>query len=664
MRGAINCGLMTLMPLLAACGGTKIAPANYSHALLQPVLSSKSIPYIDTDGYRFRDLNRNGVLDPYEDWRLRAADRAADLLNRMTLAEMAGELMVPGLNPNAPFGQQATGHDLAQLRQLIGVDHATHINIRLAADAATLAKANNQAQEVAESGRLGIPLTISTDSRHGYTALAGASFAGGTFSSWPNSIGFAALRDEQLVRRQADLVRRDLRSVGISMLLGPQIDLASEPRWPRIFETYGEDPQVARRLAAAFVAGLQGSQNGLASGGVAAIVKHFVGYGASANGFDAHNRYGRFSEVNADEFELQLQPFEGALSARPAGVMPAYSILRGLEINGRPVEQVGGAFNRQIVAAVLRDRLGFTGIVMSDFAVVNDCGEICKNGFPDGVYPSFDGVSMAWGVENLTRAQRVAKAFAAGVDQFGGLEDIAPILEAVREGLITEQRLDQSVLRVLETDLALGLFENPYVDPEVAAVEAKKPENESWAQSVQARSMVLLESDGSMPLSAGTKVVLFGVGEAAARQAGLVPVTNPKDAQVAILRTASPFEHLHPNFTFGSMQQEGSLEFKPDDPVLVIMRRLPDGLPLVVDVRLDRPAILGPFKARANVLLASFGASDAALLSGVTGKVEPEGRLPFELPSSMEAVERQKPGTPADSTAPLYRLGYRFADRD
>ncbi len=623
-------------------------------------LSTRTIGLINSGSLQFRDMNRNRRLDGYEDWRLTPEQRAADLVSHMTLEEKAGQLIYPGLNPNAPFGQTATGHDLDGLKQTLFGQHATHLALRLVADPVTVARANNAAQEVAETGRLGIPLTIATDSLHGFTGLLGASAVGGRFTPWPNPLGFAALDDEELVRRQANLVRRDLRAVGITMLLGPQIDLATEPRWPRFFETYGDDPAISARLAAAFVTGLQGSDAGLQQGGVAAVIKHFAGYSAAIDGFDAHNRYGRFSAVNADEFAQHIKPFDAAIKAHAAAVMPAYSILKGLVLDGRETEQVGTAFNRDVIDGVLRKRLGFDGLVLSDWAIINDCSDICMIGFPEGVRPSFEGVSTAWGVENLTMAERVAKAMNAGVDQIGGAEDAGPIIEAVRGGLVSEARLDEAVRKVLAIDISMGLYEQPFVDETTVAATVSGPDDRRWGWSVQGRSTVLLENDGALPLSAGAKVYLQGVNVDLARQAGLVPVENARDADVAIMRAKSPFETLHPNYTFGSVHQEGSLAFPADSPANKFMQSLPPDLPLIAEVQLDRPAILTPFKPRANVLLAGFGADDEAFLDVLTGRTVPEGRLPFELPSSMASVERQRPGTPSDSGDPLYPRGYRF----
>ncbi len=621
-------------------------------------LATRTVPLIEADGYRFRDLDRDGALTPYEDWRLTPQQRAADLLGRMTLAEKAGAMVVGNLRGDAPPDQPSTGYDADAVATMVNELFVTHAVSRLSTDARALAEANNAVQEAAEKGRLGIPVLLTTDPRHGFTELAGATTIGGQFSQWPNGVGMAALNDPALTQSYAELVRDDLRAVGFAQLLGPQIDLASEPRWPRNFDTYGEDADVSAAQAEAFVTGLQGGADGLAPGGVAAVVKHFAGYGASDTGFDAHNYYGRHARVSAAEWPLQVRPFEGAFRASPAGVMPSYAILLELEIDGQPVEQVGAGYSSQLLTDELRGRLGFDGVILSDWAITADCSQLCRDGHPAGEAPTFASVSTAWGVESLTRPQRFAKALAAGMDQFGGVDDPAPLLEAVELGLLSEADLAPAVTRVLVQKFALGLFDAPFVDPAVATETVGTPQEVARGLEAQAASMVVLAGAANLPLAPGSKVVLFGLEPEAAIAAGFVPVSDPAEADAAILRTRSPSELLHPGYVFGAMHQEGSLAFAADHPALAFIAALPQSLPLLADVQLDRPAIVTPVKNRAQVLLASFGAGDAALLAVLTGAVAPRGRLPFELPSSMAAVEAQRPGMPADSKDPLYPLGF------
>lgn len=611
----------------------------------------------------FRDLDRSGDLTPYENPELTSLQRAADLLSRLTLPEKAG-LMVVATAPNdAPRGEPATAYDLDAVERLNHQAHVTHFISRLSTDAPALAAANNGIQQVAANSRLGIPAIVMTDPRHGYTELAGASVEGGQFSQWPNNLAFAALGDPQMVFDYARIMGEDLRQLGFHMILGPQIDLATEPRWPRNYDTFGEDPEVAAVMANAYVAGVQGTGTGgaISRDGVAAVVKHFAGYSASRTGFDAHNHYGRHSVLNADEWELHIAPFVGALAADPAGVMPAYSILQELELDGEPVEQVGVGFNRRILRGELRERLGFEGVVISDWLITADCTELCVNGHPEGEPPSFATVSTAWGVEDLTVPQRFAKGIEAGIDIFGGVDDPSPIVEAVDTGLVEESLVDAAVLRILVQTFDLGLFDHVGVSPRLVAEEVAEPDEVAQGQLAMAASMVLLEANRDVALPTGARVVLSGVDAAVARDWGFVPVEEPADADFAILRTQSPFELLHPGYMFGSMHQEGSLAFPDEHPALAFLSALPDDLPVVADVQLDRPAILTPIRDRADVLLASFGASDAALMQVLTGLTAPSGRLPFELPRSMAAVEAQRPGTPADSVDPLYPLGYRLS---
>ncbi|TIX51882.1 glycoside hydrolase family 3 protein [Alteraurantiacibacter aquimixticola] len=624
-----------------------------------PSIESRSIAVLEADGISFRDLDRDGALTPFEDWRLSPAERAADLTARMTLAEKAGVMVVATLPGNAPWGEPATGYDIAAFTELLERTHATHFISRLSTKTEDVAAANNAAQEAAEAHRLGIPAVIVTDPRHGFTELAGASVAGGEFSQWPNGVGLAAFDDPEFVESYAALVRDDLRAAGFALLLGPQIDLATEPRWPRNFDTYGEDAEVSAATAAAFVRGLQGGADGLQRNGVASVIKHFAGYSASSTGFDAHNYYGRHSRLNLEEWEQHLRPFIGALEAHPAGVMPAYSILEELELDGEPVEQVGVGYNRRILTGVLREELGFDGVLLSDWAITRDCNRECVEGAPAGQAPSFAEVSTAWGAEDLSVEERFAKAIHAGMDQFGGVDDPSPIVRVVEAGLVEEERIDASVRRILEQSFAMGIFEDPYVDPAAAAAQIGSDEKKVRGREAQAASMVLLEADSGFPVEEGTRVLLSGVSEDAARRAGLIPVNDPAEAQLAILRTRSPAEMLHPGYAFGAMHQEGSLAFPADHPAVQFMASLPEGLPLVADIQLDRPAILRPFRPRATTLIASFGASDDALFDVLTGAVAPRGQLPFELPSSMAAVEAQRPGAAADSADPLYPLGYR-----
>ena len=632
----------------------------------QPQLGTRGVPIIQRDGLRFKDLNRSGAVDSYEDWRLTPEVRARDLVGRMTLEEKAGTMMhgtARGVGPMAMAGVGTT-YDTAANRALIDGAKVTSMITRLGGEPAALAAQNNALQEIAERTRLGIPVTISTDPRHHFQSVLGASITEGQFSQWPETLGFAALGDTALMKRFGDVARQEYRAVGIHMALSPQADLATEPRWSRINGTFGEDADLAGRLVGAYVAGFQHGTRGVDSVGVQTVVKHWVGYGAAKEGFDSHNYYGRFATFPGANFEYHVRPFLPAFAANVAGVMPTYSILEGATWDGKPIEAVGAGFNHQLLTELLRGRYRFRGIVLTDWAVTNDCEDRCRGGAPAGQRPSFADLGMPWGVEDRSMRARFVQAVKAGVDQFGGTERADMLIDAVRAGELTEARLDSSVQRILTGKFALGLFENPYVEPSEAARRVGTDAFRSEALNAQRRALVLLENQGGiLPLRAkanntALRVYLRGISPEVATQRGWTVVTDPKQADVAIVRLTAPFETLHPQYVFGAMQHEGNLAFRDGEPEYEAFKQVSSVVPTVVTVYLDRPAILAPLKERARAVIANFGVSDVALLDVLVGRGKPEGKLPFELPSSMDAVLAQKSDVPHDSPRPLYPLGF------
>src|SRR5579862_7677986 len=527
----------------------------------QPVLGHRSVPLLTVDGLVFKDLNRNGKLDPYEDWRLPAEVRAADLVQRMNVDELAG-LMVHGTLPSiGPMGAIGVGeeYDLAKIRQMIEQDHVHTFITRLNGGAAAFATQNNEVQAIAESSRWGIPVTISTDPRNHFDQVLGAGTQGKAFSMWPEPLGFAALNDPSLTRRFGDVVRQEYEAVGIRESLAPQADLATEPRWARINGTFGEDPEIAKRMVEAYVTGIQNGPNGLNSGSVSAVVKHWAGYGAAKDGWDSHNYYGRYADFSAHNFPQHLIPFTGAFAAHVGKIMPTYSILQGVAIDGEPLEQVGAGFNLQLLSDLLRAQYGFRGVIVSDWAITNDCSEACRNGTAAGVKPTPAEIGMPWGVEEMTKAQRFAKAINAGVDQIGGTEQSNIIVEDVHNGLISEARVREAAGRILLQKFELGLFEQPYVDETRAAEIAGNEIFVSEGEAAQARAVVLLENrsvattgKALLPIAAkNKKIYLYGVTPKAAEAAGFTVVTDPAKADLAVIRAAAPYESEHINFFFG-----------------------------------------------------------------------------------------------------------------
>jgi beta-glucosidase len=634
--------------------------AQQAHAAPEQVpVQARAKSVITVDGLQFRDADGDGKLTPYEDWRLSPEARADDLVRRMTLEEKAGQTLhgtLPGLG--GALGRSADGYDRLALAPMLWVKHISSYITRLALPGAKMAEQSNAVQEMAEQGRLGIPVTISADPRNHFQYVLGAGESANGVTQWPELLGFGALGDKARVSAFAKVARAEYRAVGIQEALSPQVDLASEPRWGRITGTFGSDPLLSSDLGGAYVAGFQGSDSGLTRDGVMTVVKHWVGYGALPEGFDSHNYYGRIAKLTTKQLDMHIAAFKGALAAKSGGIMPTYPIISGPSVDGKPVEAVGAGYSKLLLNDLLRKKLGYQGIILSDWAITVDCNTRCSAPTAEAPQRPQD-ISTAWGVMDLTVPQRYALGMAAGIDQFGGTQDVAPLLTAVRNGSITEARLDESVRRIMIAKFQQGLFDNPYVDPAKADAVTTNPANHALAAQTQREAQVLLTNKGLLPLAAKAKKVwLFGADPKAAQAAGLTVVDKVEQADFALIRAESPAEKLHPNHFFGSRQKEGRLDFRDGDAAYDALKAAKAaGKPAVFAIFLDRPAILSNVVDKAGAILGNFGASDAAVLDVVLGRAKAKGHLPFELPSSMKAVAAQDPAQPDDSAAPLFKRG-------
>ncbi len=434
-------------------------------------------------------------------------------------------------------------------------------------------------------------------------------------------------------------MRREYLAVGLRVALHPQADLATEPRWSRIAGTFGEDAELAGRLTAAYIRGLRGGDE-LGPESVASMVKHFPGGGPQLDGEDPHFAYGREQVYPGEHFDYHLRPFEYALEAGVTQVMPYY----GMPI-GTPYEEVGFGYNRGVITGLLRARYGFDGIVCTDWGLVTDhlvFGEM---------YPG-----RAWGLEHLSREDRVLRILEAGCDQLGGESCPDLVVKLVGDGRLPETRVDESVRRILREKFVLGLFDDPFVDPDAAESLTGTAELVERGMDAQRRSCTLLKNGQDapvLPLREGTRIFCLGIDADVAARYGTV-VDDAADAEVAITRLAAPYEPRESGLE--RYFHAGSLDF-PDES-LVEVREAMDAVDAVVEVRLERPIILGKLKDRAVGLFGTFGASDAAFLDVVFGRAAPGGRLPFELPSSMEEVHAQRSDVPHDTANPLYPIGH------
>jgi beta-glucosidase len=610
---------------------------------------------ISVDGLTFRDLDHDGVLAPYEDHRLSSAMRADDLLGRMTLSEKAGTMAhgsAPSIGPLGMIGV-GTEYDFDGITALVVGAGVTSMITRLNPSPAVFAEQNNEIQRIAANGRLGIPVTISSDPRHHVGARVGASVASDGFSQWPDTLGFGAIGDVDLMRRFGDIVRQEYRAIGIQMALSPQADLATSPRWPRIDGTFGEDPQMVRALVGAYVEGMQAGRTGLRNDSVATVVKHWVGYGASRDGFDGHNWYGRYSAFPSGRLQDHIDAFLDAFEYRVSGVMPTYNILDGVSLGEQLIEQVGAGHSHEMLTGLLRGTYAYDGVILSDWGITREMSESCRSGNPVQT-PEF--IAMPWGVETLGRVEKFAKCINAGVDQIGGDNDPSPIIEAVNQGLISEGRINDAVRRILIQKFDLGLFDNPFVDPSAASSVAGNPEFVSEALAAQHRSLTLITGSRDSLISRPDVVFLDGMSTDGFSTHGIQTTSDIAAATVAVVRIGTPFEVLHPNHFFGQRQHEGRLDFADDHPDLLRVAAASAATRTIVVIGLDRPAVLTPIVDLADTIIGEFGATDAAITDVLCGAASAEGRLPFRLPASMEDVLMQPCDGPDDTIAPLFTL--------
>jgi beta-glucosidase len=612
-----------------------------------PVTDSTGAPVLTVNGFRFRDLDKNGKLDPYEDIREPLDRRVDDLLGRMTLEEKAGMMFINGARVNADgtlgvepaaLGLPAMGQQVAEL---LVQQHMNHFNLWAIPKVRMLAVWYDRLQKLAECTRLGIPVTIASDPRSAFTNNAAFSASAAEFSQWCEPIGLAAIGDSAFTRQFADMVRREYLAVGIRVALHPQADLATEPRWPRIPGTFGEDAGLVSRMVKAYILGFQGTRLGVS--GVACMVKHFPGGGPQQEGLDPHFDFTKGQVYPGHNFNYHLIPFKAAIETGVAEVMPYYGIPEN-----QTSENVGMSFNKDIVTGILRDSLHFQGVVCTDWGILSDTrmGKLVWK-------------ARARGMENRSPEQRMLKAIEAGVDQFGGENIPGMLVRLVREGKVKESRLDSSVKRLLRVKFELGLFDNPYVDTAAVMDVVGNNAFRKAGEYSQRRSMVLLKNclwrkTKILPLSGHRlRIYVSHIDPSiAARYADVV--TDPRKADVAILRLSTPFYPIG-DLPMARSFHHGDLDFKGGalDSVLQVAHKVPT----IVDIYMDRPAVIPEINEACRGLLVDFGASDEAVMDVIFGKSVPGGRMPFEIPSSMQAVRAQKEDMPYDSKNPLYPFG-------
>ena len=597
------------------------------------------------EGRTFRDLNHNGKLDIYEDPSQPIDARVNDLLQQMTLDEKAGAMFMDGVgvsadgDPAGRVGVVGPGARRPPISELMTSRKLNNFNVwAIPPEPILFARWYNNVQKLAESNRLGIPVMIASDPRHhlGQNVI-GASASG--FTQFCETTGFGALDDEQLMLEFANIVRQEYMAIGIRMALHPQIDLATEPRWARISGIFSEDADLTARLVKPYIRGLQGRA---LSEGVACMTKHFPGGGPQNEGLDPHFEFQKGQVYPGDNFEYHLIPFEAAFEANTTSIMPYYGI---------PVDQtsenVAMAFNREIITGLLRDRYQFDGVICADWGLITDVAM-----GPDVVWKA-----RAWGVEQLSEVERVERMLSVGIDQFGGESRPELVVELVQTGKLSEERIDESVRRILRQKFELGLFDNPFVDESKVESTMAKDEWLALGRKTQMESMTLLKNTNSvLPLDrASLNVYIEGV-DSLVMSAYANVVESPEEADIAIIRLSTPWYPAETPNPFARTFHHGDLDFKGEEKTRILS--LLSTVPTIVDIYLDRPAVIPEIAAASEALIADFGASDLSLCEVLFGESAPKGKLPFELPSSMDAVRNQKADVPYDSEDPLFQFGF------
>lgn len=615
-------------------------------------------------GVDYRDLNKNGQIDPYENPNFAIEDRLDDLLSRMTLKEKAGQMIhgtfsptADGMPPEYFVPSMIATNPPESLKKGIQEQAIGFLLTRYLPSAEAAARCTNRLQEWAENSRLGIPLIVSMDSVHGLSYVAGATIG-------PYNLGLAATRNMEIVKELSRILAKESRAVGIHQCLGPVADVGTEPRWGRVMETCGEDADLAAEIVKAQVKTLQGEM--INKNSVLCTTKHFPGAGPEKDGVDPINFFkpgiGQLSSIvtTSETLKYHLKPFKAAIEAGSAAIMPYYS----------PVElfdNIPALGSYRVLVDLLREKLGYDGLICSDWLPVETL--------------MFRGHSRDEAIQTILKAD---------TDVFGGESPrtISDIVRLVENGKVKEEKIDNSVRRILRVKFQLGLFDDPYVDPEYAEKLVGCEDHQKVSHQASRESMTLLKNDGILPLSKDSKILVAGLRSddmeslaggwtgypqpgktlleairskiSAAAQVFYEP-NDPskadetaKQAEVAIVAVGeASYVHTSP---WGPEQL-----FLEEKQLNLIKAIQGTGIPSVVVLLMGRPYIIPWCAENVSAILAAYypGTRGGEAVADILfGDYNPTGKLPFQMPRSMEQVINQREDTPFDIENPLYQFGH------
>lgn len=680
-----------------------------------PVIGAVNRNIIEKDGLFFKDLDNSGQFKPFDDWRLPAAERAAAFAEVLTLEEKLGQLFVSDWRMGKDSGtltpmQKHMGMqqperkvdetgllDEAEIRAktifgeqilpgttvLLKEWWARHLILRANPSVREMTDWLNQLHSVAEECERFVPVQVLSNSRNeNGEVIYGMNDAAGVFATWPGTMGIAAaIKGDsiQIADDFADAVRREWDAVGLKKGYMYMADTMTDPRWQRTYGTFGEDPKLISEIFDHIIPRIQGSRDGVTTDGVAMTVKHFPGGGARENGFDPHYAMGQWN-VYPTEGSLQkyhLPPFQTAVDNHASSIMPYYAKPAAeksapqSDCSGNPMEMkpYGFAYNKAFITELLRNQMGFTGYINSDTGIVHN---------------------MCWGVEMLDAPERIAFAVNnGGVDLISGQFDIVHGKEAlaraandyydshpIPEGFtkeqitLTEDALTRAVTRTLTELFALGMFENPYRDPDAA--ETVVANETDWANAADAhrKSVVLLKNDGVLPLQPGKVIYAEAFTKnpdaAPAATAALremlkdYPLTDdPAQADVALLML-TPSSGAYFNATPGYLELdicEGKTVCDVDQQgrptgtthiettlsganrIAEIARMMHNrGGKVVANINFTLAWQLGNVEPFCDALTAGFDTYPSATLDVMCGRFAPVGKLPITLPRGDEVL--------------------------
>jgi beta-glucosidase len=691
---------------IAGCGGG----GDDTVEVAQPALGARTKPILTVENKQFKDLNGNGKLDAYEDWRLSVDQRINDLVAQMTLEEKAGLMLVDTMNAGTDGAAPATAAAFIndnKMRRFVfrSVVTATPTSGQVTPQQA--ANFMNAIQALSEASRLGIPTVFKSNARNHYEkdARVGINEAAGAFTEFPKEAGIAsaalgeeAMRtgkaptvgDMSIVRTFAQTMGDEWKSIGLRGMYGYMADMSTEPRWYRVHETFTEDADLNSNIIKTLVETLQGPMvNGSSvspDSAVALTMKHFPGGGPQELGLDPHFTFGKTQVYPGGNFGYHLKPFMAAIDAGVSAIMPYYGVPIEVTYEGVKYDQIGMAFSRQIVTDLLRGKLGFKGYVNSDTGVIND---------------------RAWGLEKKTVPERVAAAINGGTETLSGFNQVKTIVDLVNSNLLTVDRVNEAAKRLLKEQFQLGLFENPYVDASRAPAIIGSEANRQKGMEVQRKSITLLQNqDKTLPLKAGARIYSMGLAKTDVEKYGYtvidgdaavngarpsaagadyavirVEVSNPR-AATALYKSNDPATGANPayispitgkvfgaddptgldngvsfggsfpweasNISFTTMASSQSWQISPKlSDIQAVMNEV-GPKKTVLSIYFRQPYVMDDASGikNAGAIVAGFGVSNAALLDVLSGRFAPQGRMPFALANNLKAVIDNQPDVP------------------